>query len=101
MVEMAKIFLDQAPLMKNILENSHDEDDFEAIRFEAHKFKSTVNIIGLESLRHFATKTEELYYHGKPEVCTKDLLKDFASQIEYDIAKVKSLVVEMTQAEVG
>lgn len=101
MVEMGKIFLDQAPVMKSILENSHQNGDYEAIRFEAHKFKSTVNIIGLESLRDFASKTEQLYYHGKPAECTKELLHDFATQIELDCQKVVSVVEELSKAQVA
>lgn len=101
MVEMGKIFLDQAPVMKSILENSHQKGDYESIRFEAHKFKSTVNIIGLESLRDFASKTEELYYNGKPTECTKDLLHDFAAQIELDCQKVKSAIEELSQPQVA
>ena len=101
MAEMAKIFLDQAPLMKSILENSHQKGDYESIRFEAHKFKSTVNIIGLESLRTFASKTEELYYHGKPVECTEGLLNDFANQIELDTQKVKLAVEEMSQTQMS
>jgi HPt (histidine-containing phosphotransfer) domain-containing protein len=99
MIQVAKIFLDQASIMKSILENSDQETDYESIRFEAHKFKSTVNIIGLEPLKAFAAKTEELYYHGKPEECTAVLLHDFAKQIEVDTQKVKLAVEEISQAE--
>ncbi len=101
MAEMAKIFLDQAPVMKSILENSHEQGDFESIRFEAHKFKSTVNIIGLDSLKAFASKTEELYYHGKPKECTAGLLFEFAKQIEVDIQIVELAIEEIMQAEAG
>ncbi len=101
MVEMGEIFLDQAPVMKSILENSHQEGDYESIRFEAHKFKSTVNIIGLDSLKAFASKTEQLYHNGKPEECTKELLHDFAKQIELDIQKVKSAIEELSRKEVA
>jgi HPt (histidine-containing phosphotransfer) domain-containing protein len=100
MIEMAKIFLDQAPLMKSILENSHQQGDYESIRFEAHKFKSTVNIVGLESLKGFASKTEQLYYHGEPKECTKELLRDFADQIDLDCQKVRSAVEELSQVQI-
>ncbi|MFK8008867.1 MAG: ATP-binding protein [Saprospiraceae bacterium] len=99
MAEMAKIFLDQAPVMKSILENAHQKGDYESIRFEAHKFKSTVNIIGLESLKGFASKTEELYYNGKPEECTAGLLHDFVKQIDLDTQKVKFSLKEIFQTE--
>lgn len=101
MVEMGKIFLDQAPVMKSIIENSHKEGDYESIRFEAHKFKSTVNIIGLDKLRELAAKTEQLYYDGKPKVCTKDLLHDFATQIETDCQKVKSSLEQLTKSKLN
>ena len=101
MVEMSKIFLDQAPVMKSILENSHQIGDYEAIRFEAHKFKSTTNIIGLSSLSVFAAKTEDLYYSGKPTECTEELLHDFATQIEIDCQKVKLAVTELSQEQLA
>lgn len=101
MAEMANIFLDQAPIMRSILENSHQAGDFESIRFEAHKFKSTVNIIGLDALKKLAAKTEELYHYGKPEECTAELLNDFKNQIEADIQKVKLSMKEIFQAEMS
>lgn len=101
MAEMAKIFLDQAPIMKSILETAHEKGDYESIRFEAHKFKSTVNIIGLDSLREFASITEKLYYNGKPEECTAGLRLDFIKQINLDTQRVKSSMEEIFQEEVG
>jgi len=95
MVEMAKIFLNQAPVMRAILANQRE--NHEAIRFEAHKFKSTVNIIGLSRLREIAAKTEELYHHGKPEEDTEDLLNDFVAQIDIDYRKVELAIEKMMQ----
>jgi len=100
MAEMSKIFLDQALIMKSILENSHQNGDYESIRFEAHKFKSTVNIIGLIPLRNLAAKTEKLYYNGKPEQCTATLINDFLKQIEVDIQKVELALEKILQANV-
>ena len=99
MVEMAKIFLDQAPVMLKILKSSNNKDDFEAIRFESHKFKSTVNIVGLTSLREFATKTEMIYHDGEPTEDTTILRQQFMEQIELDSQKVRSAIEEM-KAEV-
>lgn len=99
MIEMAKIFMDQAPKMKSILEESHQNGEFEAIRFEAHKFKSTVNIIGLDSLRTLAAKTEEMYYHGEPGECTQELLQDFIAQIDLDSEKVQRAIDEISKIE--
>lgn len=100
MVEMSKIFLDQAPVMVKILEESHENGDYEAIRFEAHKFKSTVNIIGLDSLRGYAMKTEELYHDGKPEIDTHDLLRDFAIQVKLEMQNVERVIEQISTAEV-
>ena len=97
MAEMAKIFLDQATVMRSILENAHEKGDYESIRFEAHKFKSTVNIIGLDALKVLASKTEEIYYDGKPEECTASLLNNFVKQIDKDTLKVKMSMEEIFQ----
>jgi CheY-like chemotaxis protein len=97
MAEMAKIFLDQATVMRSILENAHEKGDYESIRFEAHKFKSTVNIIGLDALKVLASKTEEIYYDGKPEECTASLLNNFVKQIDKDTLKVKMSMKEIFQ----
>lgn len=92
MVEMAKIFLSQAPQILSILEEAPAKEDYEAIRFESHKFKSTVNIVGLDKLRVLAMKTEEAYYHGKPEVDTTQLLDDFIQQVKMDKELVEAAI---------
>ncbi|HFB99491.1 MAG TPA: Hpt domain-containing protein, partial [Phaeodactylibacter sp.] len=101
MVEMSKIFLDQAKYILPILHESHQNGDYEAIRFEAHKFKSTVNIIGLDSLRAFAAKTEEVYYEGKPKMDTQPLLNEFIQQIKMDVQKVEMAIQQLMVAEVN
>ncbi|MEM6967524.1 MAG: Hpt domain-containing protein [Bacteroidota bacterium] len=98
MIEMAKIFLSQAPQVLSILAKASTEENHEAIRFEAHKFKSTVNIVGLEKLRVLAAKTEEVYHHGKPEVDTTQLLEDFSSQIKTDVKIVEAAIESITNA---
>ncbi len=96
MVEMAKIFLDQVPDISKVLEDSKNKDNFEEIRFESHKFKSTSNIIGLATLRELALKTEETYYNGKPEVDTSDLINEFYNQVQSDAKMVKIAIEKLT-----
>lgn len=96
MVEMAKIFLDQVPDITQVLEDSQTKDNFEEIRFESHKFKSTSNIIGLATLRELAFKTEETYYNGKPDVDTTDLINDFLNQVQSDAKMVKVAIEKLT-----
>ena len=95
MVEMSKIFLQQAPFVKKILEECPLKKDFEAIRFEAHKFKSTVNIMGLEQLREYASETEKLYHEGEPNIDTSELLGNFVKQIDIDIVNVKNAILRI------
>ena len=89
MVEMANIFMDQARELLTILEKAPSQGDWEMIRFESHKFKSTVNIIGLDELRAFAAKAEDGCNNGKPADGIQPILDDFKIQIESDIRKVK------------
>jgi len=91
-LEMSNIFLDQAPVVQKIIEEFEQNPDFEKIRFEAHKFKSTVNIIGLDSLRDLAGKTESAYHSGEPEFDTSSLLQDFLDQLKSDVSMVKRIV---------
>ena len=97
MAEMSKIFLDQAPQMIKILEESPSKGDFEAIRFEAHKFKSTVNIVGLESLRIQALNIEEMFYEGKPEENTDDIIANFITSIKESICLVQEVIPQILE----
>jgi len=100
MIEMVKIFLDQSPVMLDVLETSPSNKDYEKLRFEAHKFKSTVNIIGLTELRNYATKVESAFENGeiKNPSETMILIQDFIQQLKMDEKMVKSVLEEMTVA---
>ena len=95
MIEMMKIFLDQSPVMLKVLEESPQVNDFDRLRFEAHKFKSTVNIIGLKELKNYASKVESAYSEGEPQECTKALIKDFIKQLKLDDQIVRNILNEM------
>jgi len=97
MVEMSKIFLDQAPQMMKILEECPAKNDFEAIRFEAHKFKSTVNIVGLENLRVQALQVEEMFHNGEPEECTHEMVSKFIDSIKKSIVLVESVIPQLVE----
>jgi len=96
MIEMAKIFLDQVPDITKVLEDSRTQDNFEEIRFEAHKFKSTSNIICLTTLRELAFKTEETYHNGKPEMDTTELINEFLNQVKSDAKMVEVAIEKLT-----
>jgi len=98
MIEMSKIFLDQAPTMIQYLEEKPEKGEYQDISFEAHKFKSTANIIGLENLRAIANKAEKIYSNGKPNEDTSDLLKDFKKQIKLEVQTVENAIIEMQSA---
>ena len=97
-VEMSKIFLEQAPTIKKILTECPAKKDYESIRFESHKFKSTVNILGLNELRELAARTEELYHNGAPQIDTTELLNNFVNQINVDIEKVEKVIQEISRS---
>lgn len=98
MIEMSKIFLEQAPQMIKILEECPSKNDFEAIRFEAHKFKSTVNIVGLENLRIQALHVEEIFNNGKPEECTNELISKFILSIKESIDLVELVIPQLVES---
>jgi len=91
-LEMTKIYLNQAREIEQVIVDSFENEDFEKIRFEAHKFKSTVNIIGLELLKDLSGKLENAYHSGHPEFDTLGLRKDFLSQLKSDIKMVEIVV---------
>ena len=97
MIEMVKIFLDQSPVMLAVLENAPSQKNYEQLRFEAHKFKSTVNIIGLTELRNYATKVEMTFEKDEIEdMCsTMNLIQDFIKQLKMDEKIVKAVLEEM------
>jgi len=93
MLEMVKIFLDQSPEMLRILES--EPTNFEQLRFEAHKFKSTVNIVGLFELKNYASKTEQLMMEGNHSDETMMLIQDFIKQLKLDDKIVRVAYEEM------
>ena len=98
MTEMIKIFLDQSPVMLKVLSEGPANNDYELLRFESHKFKSTVNIIGLKELRNYASKVELAYAEGEPKECTKALIQDFIKQLQLDDKIVRRTLAEMNTA---
>ena len=97
MIEMVKIFLDQSPVMLDVLENAPAQNDYERLRFESHKFKSTVNIIGLTELRNYSSKVETAFENDvkddSPE--TIALIQDFIKQLKIDEEIVKIVLEDM------
>jgi len=100
MAEMSKIFLDQAPEMIKILEECPSKGDYEAIRFEAHKFKSTVNIVGLENLRVQALNIEDEFHSGKPEKNTDEMISKFIISIKEAICLVNEVLPQIAETTV-
>jgi len=96
MIEMIKIFLDQSPVMLKVLSEAPGQNDFESLRFESHKFKSTVNIIGLKELKNYASKVELAYSEGQSEKDTTALIQDFIKQLKLDDQIVRNVLKEMT-----
>ena len=95
MTEMLKIFLDQSPVMLKVLSEAPQENNYEQLRFEAHKFKSTVNIIGLKELKNYASKVESAYSEGAPKESTKILIQDFIKQLRLDDQIVRTVLKEI------
>lgn len=61
-IEMFDIFLDQLPLAITQMGKGLKENDLKIFHYDAHRIKSTINIIGLPKLKPLITKMDEYCY---------------------------------------
>ncbi len=61
-IEMFDIFLDQLPLAIEQMGKGLAENDLKVFHYDAHRIKSTINIIGLPKLKPLITKMDEYCY---------------------------------------
>lgn len=89
MLEMIEIFLQQIPVTLQNMENSIEKNDWPSVHFEAHKIKSTINIVGLDSLEELILTINE--YTGKMIELDKVpmLFQHFKKKTYIDIKKLQ------------
>ncbi|MFK7981151.1 MAG: response regulator [Saprospiraceae bacterium] len=84
-IEMFDIFLDQLPLAITQMEKGLKENDLKIFHYDAHRIKSTINIIGLPKLKPLITKMDEYCYKKIHLEQLPELYEQFKIQAAKDI----------------
>ena len=86
-VEMMDIFLQQIPLAVEKMAESLDAGDMETFHYEAHRIKSTINIIGLPRLQKIIARIDEYCYKKIHTEQIPDLFQRFLKQTDTDVQR--------------
>lgn len=84
-IEMFDIFLDQLPLAIEQMGKGLATADLKVFHYDAHRIKSTINIIGLPKLKPLITKMDEYCYKKINLEQLPDLYQQFKVQAIEDI----------------
>lgn len=96
-IEMFDIFLDQLPLAIEQMGKGLQENDLKIFHYDAHRIKSTINIIDLPKLKPLIYKMDEYCYRKINLEELPGLYEAFKKQAAIDVAlihaKKKALIV--------
>ena len=84
-IEMFDICLDQLPKAIEQMDKGLKENDLKVFHYDAHRIKSTINIIGLPKLKPLITKMDEYCYKKIHLEELPELYRQFTLQAEKDI----------------
>jgi len=84
-IEMFDIFLDQLPIAIAQMGKGLEENDLKVFHYDAHRIKSTINIIGLPKLKPLITKMDEYCYKKINLEQLPELYDQFKIQAAEDI----------------
>ncbi len=84
-IEMFEIFLNQLPMAIEQMGKGLAENDLKVFHYDAHRIKSTINIIGLPKLKPLITKMDEFCYKKINIDQLPELYTQFKMQAEKDI----------------
>ena len=87
-LEMINVFLSQISKALTNMEQALEEDNISNFHFEAHRIKSTINIIGLPKLQPVISKLDEYCYKQVNLDQIPDLFKIFRDQSKIDVQKL-------------
>ena len=98
-IELLDIFLNQLPLAFRQMEKGLAENDFKIFYYDAHKIKSTINIIGLPKLQPIITKMDEYCFQKINLDQLPELYEHFKTKATEDIpvilARKESLLMRV------
>jgi len=83
-VEMLDIFLSQIPLALREMEATLEQENIDDFHFQAHRIKSTINIIGLPILSPIITKIDDYCYKKVNLEQIPTLFEQFKKQAQID-----------------
>lgn len=98
MAEMIEIFLEQIPITITNIEIGITAKDWEKVYFEAHKIKSTINIIGLMELKQIVEKINRYAYLKENVAQISGLFEAFKLIAQQEIAQLKIELAMLTKS---
>lgn len=98
-IEMFDIFLEQLPLAITQMGKGLEENDIAIFHYDAHRIKSTINIIGLPKLKPIITKMDEFCYKkinlDQLPLLYEQFKVQAAEDVELILAKKDSLALQL------
>jgi signal transduction histidine kinase/CheY-like chemotaxis protein/HPt (histidine-containing phosphotransfer) domain-containing protein len=89
-IEMFDIFLDQLPKAIEQMEKGLAENNYDLFHYEAHRIKSTINIIGLPQLQPIITTLDKYCYEKINLEQIPQLYQQFKKQALEDVQLVEN-----------
>jgi signal transduction histidine kinase/DNA-binding response OmpR family regulator len=83
-VEMIDIFLSQIPVALREMEVTLEQENIDDFHFQAHRIKSTINIVGLPKLSPIITKIDDYCYKKVNLEQIPELFEQFKKQAQID-----------------
>jgi len=100
-IEMFDIFLDQLPIAIEQMGKGLATDDLKMFHYDAHRIKSTINIIGLPKLKPLITKMDEYCYKKINLEELPDLYEQFKVQAAADVELILARKAVLSGADIA
>ncbi|MEM6317777.1 MAG: hypothetical protein AAF960_08905 [Bacteroidota bacterium] len=94
-IEMFDICLQQLPVAIRQMGKGLAEDDLKVFHYDAHRIKSTVNIVDLPKLKPIITKMDEYCYNKVHLEVLPELYEAFKKQAAIDVQLIKQRKEEL------
>ncbi|MCC7224147.1 MAG: response regulator [Chitinophagales bacterium] len=98
MAEILAIVVSQIPETISRLEVAIPAEDWESVRFETHRIKSTLNTLGIDSIRQPILRIEQLLRQKEYSTEITTLFEAFKTQCNAQMSRIQNSLLELTQA---
>lgn len=92
--DMLKLYVSEVGLDVVELEKAHGEQDWTRIGYLAHKLKSSIQLVGLESLVSQLTTLEGVRHNDAPTASDHELLEQLACQLKHSFEEIAVVLSE-------